>query len=249
MAEESKWSNFFKSSSDSLILLRQAVILAILLILIFYPSSITNTLKNIGLAFEEAGFTEITVIGIKADLKALRQKVQDTKLNTEGTQKILTNVLESLKKIQQPDEDIKNAITEISIAKNSLESIKKELRDAIAPTAPSADQTQPVLSDSKPWVVVVGADRTPKDANYEVQKAKDKGFKDAKIIYRDDSYKWYRTVIPFETEEDAKKELLRISKEIREDSFIRDLNKWCENLESKELNSVKFEICIPRKTG
>jgi hypothetical protein len=248
MAEDTKWTKFFKNSSDSLALLRQAVILIILLILIFYPSSITNTLKGIGLAFEEAGFTEITVVGIKTDLKALRQKVQDTKLNTGETQKILTKVLQSLEKIQQPNEDVKKAIQEIAIAKNALESIKKELGDAIYPAASSPDIPDNLPSDIMRWVVVVGADRTPKEADYEVRKAIGKGFNDAKIIYRDDAYKWYRTVIPFATEQEANEVLSKIKK-FQNDAFIRDLNKWCERLEPKESDSVKYRICSPRKTG
>lgn len=245
MAEESKWSNLLKIFGDSLNFLRQILILFILVSLIFYPPIVANRLSDIGFSLADVGFSEVAIAGLKADLKAFRQKAQETKLNTGETQKIITKVLESLKKIEQPNKDVQEAIKEIVRVQDNLESIKEELKNT---ASTNDDQTQTVLSDDKPWVVVIGADRTPKDADWEKNKTiNNEGFKGTEIIYRDDSYKWYRTVIPFATEQEAKEALPKI-KTFQNDAFIRDLNKWCEKLEPKESNSVKYKICTPRKT-
>lgn len=89
---------------------------------------------------------------------------------------------------------------------------------------------------------MVGADRTLKAAQAEVVIAKARGFKGASILFRDD---WYRTVLPFATEQQAAAKLAEISAEIREGSFIRDLNKWCEKLEARETGEGRYDECMP----
>lgn len=146
-------------------------------------------------------------------------------------------ILESLKKIKNPNDGVRNSIQEISTAINSLESIKRELGDAVSPPT-SSNSISSLPSDNLSWVVIIGADRTLKDANWEKDKViNNKGFKDVDIIYRNDSYKWYRTVIRFSTEPEAKEALPKI-KNFQNDAYMRNLNEWCEKLEPKDFDQV-----------
>lgn len=249
MEEESRWSHLLKDFRESLTFVREVAILAILAVLIFDASRITPILTKIGLALEKAGFTEVNVGGVKQDLTRLREKAQDTGLNTQQAQESLTKAITALQNAQskQPNANvassIKDAITLISSSQLHLGFIKRQIQEVTATSAPgTGTQTQPVPSNRKPWVVVVGADRTLKAAQAEVEIAKSKGFEDARILLRDD---WYRTVVPFPTEQQAAAKLTEISTQIREGSFIRDLNKWCEKLQSKESGEGKYDKCTP----
>lgn len=253
MTEESRWSHFLKGFRYSLTLVREVAILAILAVLIFDASRITPVLTKIGLALEKAGFTELNIGGVKQDLTKLREKIQDTRLNAQQAQESLTKAITVLQKAQseQPNANIfssiKDAISLISSSQTHLGFAKQQIQEATAATVPRTDtQAQPVPSDRKPWVIVVGADRTLQAAQDEVKLAKSKGFENAKILLRDD---WYRTVVPFATEQEAAAKLAQISNQIREGSYIRDLNKWCGKLEPKESEAGKFEECTPRKEG
>ena len=253
MAEESRWSHFSKSFRDSLTLVREVAILAILAVLIFDASRITPILTKIGLALEKAGFTEVSIGGVKQDLKRLREKIEDTGLNAEQAQESLTKAITVLQKVQNEQlntnvaSSIKDAISLISSSQTHLGFAKQQIQEVTSATTPRTDtQTQPVPSASKPWAVVVGADRTLKAAQDEVRLAKSKGFENAKILLRGNQY---RTVIPFATEKEADDKLPQISKQIREGSYVRDLNKWCAKLEPTESEEGKFEKCTLREEG
>lgn len=249
MDEENRWSHLLKSSRDSLTLARDAAILAILAVLVIDASRITPVLTKIGLALEKAGFTEVNVGGVKQDLTRLREKAQDTGLNTQQAQESLSKAITALKNAQskQPSgnvaSSIKDAITFISSSQQHLGFIKQQSQEATGASAPeNSTQTQPVPSNRKSWVVVVGADLTLKAAQAEVVIAKARGFKGASILFRDD---WYRTVLPFATEQQAAAKLAEISTQIREGSFIRDLNKWCGKLEARESGEGRYDECTP----
>lgn len=61
MAEESRWSHFLKGFRDSLTLVREVAILAILAALIFDASRITPILTKIGLALEKLALRNSTL--------------------------------------------------------------------------------------------------------------------------------------------------------------------------------------------
>lgn len=249
MEEENRWAHLLKDFRESLTLAREVAILAILAVFIFDASRITPMLTKIGLALENAGFTEVNVGGVKQDLTRLREKAQDTGLNTQQAQESLTKAITALQNAQskQPNSNvassIQDAINLISSSQLHLGFIKRQIQEVTATSAPgTGTQAQPVPSNRKPWVVVVGADRTLKAAQAEVGIAKSKGFEDASILFRDD---WYRTVVPFATEQQAAAKLSEISAQIREGSFIRNLGNWCGKLESRESGEGKYDKCMP----
>ena len=253
MEEENRGSHLLKGFHESLTLARDTAILAILAVLVFDASRITPILTKIGLALEKAGFTEVNVGGVKQNLTRLREKAQDTGLNTQQAQESLANAITALKNAQstQPSgnvaSNIKDAITFISSSQQHLGFIKQQIQEATGASAPgNSTQIQSVPSNRKSWIVVVGADRTLKAAQAEVVEAEARGFKEASILFRED---WYRTVIPFATEQQAAGKLAEISARIREGSFIRDLSKWCGKLEARESGEGRYDRCTPLIEG
>lgn len=228
--EKSRWSLLLSDSRDSLALFREIATLTVLAILIFKSTWLITPLKNMGLALEEAGFTELNIGGLKQDLKILREKAKDTGLNTQQSQESLEKAIAIL---NQPNPNIKDAISQINLAQNRLGFTKKQIEEIVS-VSPSP--TQPRNADQ--WVVVIGADSTIDGAKDEVKTAKSKGFENVRILLRDG---WYRTVIGFSSEKEAKDAVPDISNQIREGSYPRNLTTWCEKIIMDK--SGEFEEC------
>jgi hypothetical protein len=145
MAEENRWSQLLKSFRDSLALVREVAILAILAVLIFDASRITPILTKIGLALEDAGFTEVSIGGAKQDLKRLREKIEDTGLNAQQAQESLTDAKTALEKVLNEQLNanvaggVKDAISFISLSQTHLGFAKKQIQAAASAAVPIAN--------------------------------------------------------------------------------------------------------------
>lgn len=80
--------------------------------------------------------------------------------------------------------------------------------------------------DSGPWGVVFGSDKSKPEAEWELKKAKNKFNADGlKIYLREGSY---RSVQVYSTRSEAEEGLGKL-KLIRDNSYIVDISKWCQN--------------------
>jgi hypothetical protein len=247
MAENNKWSDFIKNFRDFFTLSREIVILILLAVLVLDAKKITPVLKNMGSALKEAGFTELNIGILKQDLTKVQDNLQATGLNTQQAQESLKKATitlnETKKQILDPNtlKGIENALSFISLSQSQLGFAKQQIQDAKSITESQTALPSPtVLSNSKPWIVIVGADKTPKSAQDEVNRAKNNGFKNAKILFRENQY---RTVIPFATQQEADDNFQKIVEKIRQGSYIRNIDKWCASLESAKLDNIAFEKC------
>lgn len=116
MNEENRWSHLLKRSRESLTSARDAAILAILAVLVIDASRITPVLTKIGLAPEKASFTEVNVGGVKQDLTRLREKAQDTGLNTQQAQESLLKAITAL-------ENAQSSLMGMSLAVSKMQSL------------------------------------------------------------------------------------------------------------------------------
>lgn len=245
MSEGSRWSRFLEASRSSLALIRELSILAVLAVLIINASWITPVLTKIGLALEDAGFTEITIGGVKQDLSRLRDKIEDTGLNTQQAQESLLEAKTLLKQVANAEPDtsfadsVNQAISQIVLTEERLGLSKRQIADITA-SPPSTDRTQ-VAQSSIPeredqWIVVIGGDRTIEGAKDEVRRAADKGFVDSKILLLDG---WYRTVLAYSSKSDAQAALPKISNDIREGAYVRNLATWCDKLTPTDSDDIE----------
>jgi hypothetical protein len=182
---------------DFLALLRELLILLVLGVFLVFPTWISPLLERIGLALADAGFTEVEYLGFKQDLRALREEAEEAQL-------LSGRALEALQE------------GEVDYAKDLLGTVTSS-------TIP-APASQSAPRDEHSWIVVLGADRTLDEASFEVRRAEKQGYDNAQVIKRAG---WYRTVIPFDTEERAQSELANISENLRQGAYIRDLLTWC----------------------
>ncbi len=227
--ENNRWSSFLSNFQDLLALVRQVAILSFFAVLIFQPTWLTTSLKKIGLALGEAGFTEVNFAGLKQDLEKLREQAKDTELNTQQSQESLEK---AVKLLQQEDPKIEEAISQINKAQEQLGFAREQIKEI------SSSQPSPQSQISDQWGVVIGADSSIEAAKDEVNTAKNRGFEDVMILRRDG---WYRTVIRFSSKKEAEVALPDISNEIRESSYIRNLNEWCEIISDSK--SQEFKEC------
>lgn len=250
MAETRRWSFSLKDVGDFLSLVREIALLSMLAVLLIDASRITPILTEIGLALEQAGFTELNIGGIKQDLTKLREKMQDTGLNTQQAHESLAKAITLLQKKKGEiskstvDSGIDEVIALIASSQAHLGFAKQQIQEAASVAFPAvASPAQLAITDNKPWAIIVGADRTLAAAQDELKAAKSKGFENVRILLRDD---WYRTAISFATEQQANAKLPEVVKQIREGAYVRDLNKWCGKLQLRVSDTGEFEECVPR---
>ncbi len=82
-----------------------------------------------------------------------------------------------------------------------------------------------------PWGVVIGYDENLKAAQDEQKRALKNGYQRAEIYLRQNAF---QTVIPFDNKERAQENLKKIHQNIREDSYIVNLENWCKKKEEKD---------------
>jgi hypothetical protein len=246
MAKNGESSNFINNIENYLTIFQKIVILGFLLTLIFRTEWVTPILKKIGQSLQKAGFTEATFLGFKQDLTKIDNKIQETDLNTEQAQESLTKAIKILEGAKEKSVDsritgnIEKALSLIALSQIQVGFAKKQIQEAKSITERTTNISNPrPLSDNN-WIVVVSADKTPKSAQDEVNRSKNNGFKNAKILFRENQY---RTVIPFATQQEADDNLPNIRRKIRQGSYLRNINKWCTSLEPAKADDIAFEKC------
>lgn len=159
--------------------------------------------------------------------------------------KEISAVIEKLKEIESniPQEDVTKIQTSIDTLKDTKSAISETIKSIdqniqISETVPA---TKIPATDNK-WLVVFGADKTISAAQDEIDRANKRNYDNAIILKRDG---WYRSVITFDNESEAQNKLRNIQNELREGSYIRDLNTWCPDWkpEVKTDGEHKYHQC------
>lgn len=103
--------------------------------------------------------------------------------------------------------------------------LPKETKVAIIENKVKLPGSQAADAESSTWAVVFGADKTLKEAQYEVALASKKGLGQGQIFLRSGSY---RSVIVAANRSEAE-ELLGKFKSFRDSSYMIRMERWCPN--------------------
>lgn len=119
---------------------------------------------------------------------------------------------------------------------------------------PPIDITDPpVVSPADPtdvWLLVTGADQDDKDAENQVHKIRNileavqPPIMDAPVELRL-IRSWRRTVIVFDSKEDASTALERLRRKLPYGGYLRQQSKWCPDLgEHDDINKIPTKNCV-----
>jgi hypothetical protein len=86
-----------------------------------------------------------------------------------------------------------------------------------------------VVAKSDNWIVIFSASQSLDGAKFEIGNTK-KDFPKTQILFSDG---WYRTVVVFDTESEAKNAVGKIASLTRQQPYVRNLNAWCPNAVAK----------------
>lgn len=80
-----------------------------------------------------------------------------------------------------------------------------------------------LTQNSQKWGIVISADESLEEAQYELKKPRVKAYKPNLYICNS----WYRGVVLFSERKIALANLKKIKEEIRKDSYLVDMSIWC----------------------
>jgi len=165
--------------------------------------------------------TGLFLIGFAAyQLYALDRQVELKAKALETEKQAVDEKLQALSQIQKQLEDAKRDLTEKG-AQNDT---------AIKAVDMSLQEIQ--RASGARWVII-GADKALEGAQSRAEKAKSLGYNDRPIsIYLQQSF--YRTVIEFSSEEEARDKLQDIRDRLSSDAYARYLPKWCPNPQARD---------------
>jgi hypothetical protein len=78
---------------------------------------------------------------------------------------------------------------------------------------------------SSDWILIFGADRSIEAAEWEISKVKNR-FSRTQILFSDS---WFRPVVRFATEQEARFSIPEIAKLVGRQPYVRYLGTWCRN--------------------
>ncbi|CCI02337.1 hypothetical protein [Microcystis aeruginosa] len=103
----------------------------------------------------------------------------------------------------------------------------------------------PVIARAEQWGVVFGGDRDINEAQYEINRAKKNRppYSSAVLFYRSG---WYRSVILFQGKKEAQAALTNIHNQLRQGSYVVNVDDWCPNWQSNRVtsNKISFYRCL-----
>ncbi|MDD5753752.1 MAG: hypothetical protein PHN45_03265 [Methylococcales bacterium] len=186
----------------------------------------------------DGGFSECNFFGNKLtneQEKDFQKSAQDTgemifdsKVQLSNLQKNISDLEDTLKKISPSLDDRTGMILKDQIAK--AEQTTSVLTSTINEHAKNVEILNTVVDQFKligSWAIVFGGDPRHKDALTEIKKAKEAGFLEAKVLFRQKSF---RSVIFFPSRSSAQSALEKIvSLSYQKDAYIVNLDIWCPN--------------------
>lgn len=217
-------------------LLKRYGILIIIIVIIFWPKVLVTWFKSSGLkklVILGAEFTPEemkSVHNINNDLNDTSQLISNLKTQVNELNGLKNEIIDP--KLKQRFEQ------QLLILTSTLEGTKIQIKQASNQIAPLINKVEAYEKDTEDkWGVVFGGDTTLDAAEHEINIAKNKGFKNPKIYLRK---KFYRSIIPFESKEEANLHLEEIRTNIRDSAYIVNLTRWCRS-SKKENGYYKCE--------
>jgi hypothetical protein len=218
------------SGKDLVALLRDLLLFLIALLLLFFPSTLNNVLKNAGFVEGNvAGFKwEANLIASDSALKRSQGTIVSLQLQLDSMSSMLK---EAQKKISDPEFNDKIASLEKSSAQVNLAATQTQVsvKKAISSNRALVRNEQNAVNMSVPLGVVISGDATLQGATDEVKIIASRyGIPGASIYLRDRSY---RTVYVTSDRGEAE-QILSLAKKRRNDAYIVTMDSWCPDSES-----------------
>ena len=222
---QNRWKDRVATTKEGMDLLRQLLIVAIILLLLIWPSTIKGTLIKLGITKVNFGVAEFnvsqqaqeetgdaaqrlgeankTVESVQQQIEALAQTTSDAKTRT-GLERLNADLKQPLETIKTAEQNLNASLA----AQNTI------IQNATAED----------VQDSGPWGIVISADKKlDPDAQDERDRAMSLGYKDAKIYFRQ---KWFRTVVGFPSLDNAQDALPKL-RSIHSSCYLVNISKWC----------------------
>jgi hypothetical protein len=232
--------------------LKQVLIVAVLICLLFYPTAVGQALVSMGV-------TEGDVWGFKwkADFKRTDERLNEAHAAlavseqqlAEAAARIneLTAVLSALEAevdgVQAADAAESDLVTasratlaEIAQTIDYASATSASVERTLVANAPIIARADPAPAASGNWAVVAGGDRTVDAARDELARARAAGFEEVRLVERND---WIRTVILFSTRTDATQALPNIQDWMRRrDAYVVEFERWCPDWQQVDADLV-----------
>jgi hypothetical protein len=219
------------AAKETLAVVREIVLVAIVLLLLLWPSFINDRLIEAGFVrgdfwgFEwEATVAESTrqtndalqqvtevqenLSTLQADIEALEAKVQSP------------DVIREVRRIgAQLDDSVaatRSADQELTRSRDSQEALLRAAR--VRPTA------RPIVREEQTAVIVISADTTRAQAEHERKRAAEAGYERTFVYVRG---KWFRTAIDFPTRAAATRGLPEVRRTLNSGAYVVELDDWC----------------------
>lgn len=125
----------------------------------------------------------------------------------------------------------------------SVTRVQQDLKDALAQSErvverveqQNASAVQTRAQAAGGWIALVGADRTLDSAEFEVNRIKP-AFPQTVILFAEG---WYRTVVRFNNEAEARAAVPRLSTLTNRQPYVRSFNEWCPGAVSDDRGVIK----------
>ena len=222
---EEKWKTTAENAKNTLGVARELMLVILLLLLILFPKVVNSRLLT-------AGFTKADIAGLhwesvqKASEQAgeASQQIQTATQRIDSVQKDLDTLA-----ARSNDPEVK---TEVKRLKAELDQSAQTTRNAETDLQASLATQESVLQYARPqnavdtgtWGVVISADKDTQEAQFEVKRAQQLGYQNARLYARDN---WLRTVVEFPNVTDAQAALPALRSKIRNTIYLVEMSKWC----------------------
>lgn len=204
------FKNGFALIKDFLVII---VVVVVLIFLFGHRDTIEMLFSHATEQLKNAKVDKFTVAGIEVTFDDTAQKVQSATQTIDRTRKSLQDLLPEVKgtnlkyKLENLLAQLGTAATTTQSAEAALKTGSQQAQKSLTMASPAA----PISGSVGEWVVVVSADKSLEPAQYEVEQLQKLGY-GAKIYERRG---WLRTVVPFQSEDDATAGLANIQQHRR----------------------------------
>jgi hypothetical protein len=230
--------SFLSTWKDVVALLRDTFLLALVVLLLAFPTTLNGLLVS-------AGFEEGSIVGFKwkAKLVDSDQALKEAQANitdlTTQNEKLSKALADAQARTNDPTEKLQLADLEEENKKLKQASAKVEanVQVTIASNAALVEKAQTATAANVQWGVVYGGDTNLDAAKYEVGAAAQKyGLTNASIFFRQGSFRSVATA----SDRAEAEQLLFKAKSRRSDAYIVNMSKWC----SRTAQKAEYTECI-----
>jgi hypothetical protein len=222
---------FVGVGKDMVVLLRDAALLVLAGLLLFFPANFNDLLVS-------AGFEEGSIVGFKwkaklvqADdaLKEAQATIGNLKAQLEKTTKALGEGL-----ARSDDQALKSSFSKLEEESRQLNAasaqVAASVRSTIASNAPLVEKAQSAVSANGGWGVVLGSDVSLEAARDEIMRASQKRIPTAGVYFRNG---YYASIAVVDNRATAQ-EYLAIAKSFRPDAYVASMATWCRNPQQRD---------------